>query len=201
VDGVIFFSDILTPLPALGIEFDVIGGKGPVIPRPIATAQDVEALRPLVDPHTSLPFIERTLSTLRREVEGRATLLGEHAWTHTRAHTQRHAHTQTCTHTAHALYSRTRNQLLTKIDTHTHTHTGFVGAPFTLAAYSIEGGSSKECKKVKHMMMYDPALLSRWDWPVHTRTLTHTHMHARAHPGTYTDAHHCTHTRTRQVPG
>lgn len=30
-DGVIFFSDILTPLPALGIEFDVIRGKGPRI--------------------------------------------------------------------------------------------------------------------------------------------------------------------------
>jgi uroporphyrinogen decarboxylase len=30
-DAVIFFSDILTPLPALGIEFDVIKGKGPLI--------------------------------------------------------------------------------------------------------------------------------------------------------------------------
>jgi uroporphyrinogen-III decarboxylase len=30
-DGVIFFSDILTPLPALGVEFDVIKGTGPVI--------------------------------------------------------------------------------------------------------------------------------------------------------------------------
>lgn len=30
-DGVIFFSDILTPLPALGIEFDVIKGRGPNI--------------------------------------------------------------------------------------------------------------------------------------------------------------------------
>lgn len=30
-DGVIFFSDILTPLPALGIEFDMVKGKGPVI--------------------------------------------------------------------------------------------------------------------------------------------------------------------------
>lgn len=26
-DGVIFFSDILTPLPAIGVEFDVIRGK------------------------------------------------------------------------------------------------------------------------------------------------------------------------------
>lgn len=34
-DGVIMFSDILTPLPALGIEFDVIRGKGPVISSPV----------------------------------------------------------------------------------------------------------------------------------------------------------------------
>ena len=34
-DGVIFFSDILTPLPALGIEFDVVKGKGPVIATPL----------------------------------------------------------------------------------------------------------------------------------------------------------------------
>lgn len=35
-DGVIMFSDILTPLPALGIEFDVIKGKGPRIDNPIS---------------------------------------------------------------------------------------------------------------------------------------------------------------------
>ena len=34
-DAVIFFSDILTPLPAMGIEFDVIKGKGPQIPVPV----------------------------------------------------------------------------------------------------------------------------------------------------------------------
>lgn len=34
-DGVIMFSDILTPLPALGIEFDVVKGKGPIIESPI----------------------------------------------------------------------------------------------------------------------------------------------------------------------
>lgn len=34
-DGVIMFSDILTPLPALGIEFDVLRGKGPLIENPI----------------------------------------------------------------------------------------------------------------------------------------------------------------------
>ncbi len=34
-DGVIMFSDILTPLPALGIEFDIIKGTGPKIMNPI----------------------------------------------------------------------------------------------------------------------------------------------------------------------
>lgn len=41
-DGVIMFSDILTPLPALGIEFDVIKGKGPVIPNPVRSMEDVK---------------------------------------------------------------------------------------------------------------------------------------------------------------
>jgi uroporphyrinogen decarboxylase len=112
VDGVIMFSDILTPLPALGVEFDVVTGKGPVIFEPLRTREAIEAMTPLDDPQRSLPFIEKILSTLAQEVKGKATLLG------------------------------------------------FVGAPFTLAAYSIEGGSSKECKHTKRMMMYDPALLS-----------------------------------------
>ncbi len=34
-DGVIMFSDILTPLPAMGIEFDVVPKRGPIIEVPI----------------------------------------------------------------------------------------------------------------------------------------------------------------------
>ena len=35
------FSDILTPLPSMGIEFDVIKGSGPLIPTPIRSMDQV----------------------------------------------------------------------------------------------------------------------------------------------------------------
>ena len=34
-DGVIMFSDILTVLPALGIDFTMVKGRGPLIPDPV----------------------------------------------------------------------------------------------------------------------------------------------------------------------
>jgi uroporphyrinogen decarboxylase len=70
------FSDILTPLPALGVDFDVIKGKGPVISNPVRCMDDVKALKTLDDPDASLPFIRETLSSLRKEVDGQSTLLG-----------------------------------------------------------------------------------------------------------------------------
>ena len=40
-DGVIMFSDILTPLPSMGIEFGVVKGSGPVIFDPIRSMDQV----------------------------------------------------------------------------------------------------------------------------------------------------------------
>jgi len=111
VDGVIMFSDILTPLPALGVEFDVVRGSGPVIPAPLRTAADVAALTPLDDPESKLPFIREILGNLRKETEGRSTLLG------------------------------------------------FVGAPFTLVAYSVEGSANRHCIATKKMMTQAPEVL------------------------------------------
>ena len=79
VDGVIMFSDILTILPALGIEFDVVKGKGPKSRTPREAAERVaqfEADAKKFDPTSQLPFVAQTLKNLRKETEGKTTLVG-----------------------------------------------------------------------------------------------------------------------------
>ena len=110
MDGIIMFSDILTPLPTLGIDFDVIKGTGPVISTKIRTEEDVQQLKDAdkVNFDETLPFIREILGSLSKEAEDANTSL-----------------------------------------------IGFVGAPFTLAAYTIEGKSSKHCLQTKKLMMAD----------------------------------------------
>lgn len=112
-DGVILFSDILTPLPGIGISFDIIENRGPIIDPPIRSQEQINKLHPL-NPEESLPFIRKILQTLRQEVGDRATVLG------------------------------------------------FVGAPWTLAAYAIEGKSSKDYTIIKSMAFSEPTMLHQF---------------------------------------
>jgi uroporphyrinogen decarboxylase len=109
-DGVIMFSDILTPLPGIGIDFDIIESRGPIITPPIRSQAQIDALHEL-DPETDLPFIKKVLSIIKQEVADQATILG------------------------------------------------FVGAPWTLAAYAVEGKSSKEYAVIKAMAYSEPKML------------------------------------------
>jgi uroporphyrinogen decarboxylase len=111
-DGVILFSDILTPLPGIGISFDIIESRGPVIDPPIRTLAQINALHPLELENFS--FIGTILQTLRREVGNQAAVLG------------------------------------------------FVGAPWTLAAYAIEGKSSKDYRFIKSMAFSEPSGLHQF---------------------------------------
>ncbi|WKX73080.1 uroporphyrinogen decarboxylase [Streptomyces sp. XD-27] len=47
VDAAIFFSDIVVPLKAIGIDLDIKPGVGPVIAQPIRTRADLDRLRTL----------------------------------------------------------------------------------------------------------------------------------------------------------
>ena len=109
-DGVILFSDILTPLPGMGINFDIVESKGPLINDPIRSINQVNSLRTLI-PEESMSFVGEVLGRLRQSVGNNAAVLG------------------------------------------------FVGAPWTLAAYVVEGKSSKNYAVIKAMAFQEPELL------------------------------------------
>jgi uroporphyrinogen decarboxylase len=54
---IVISIDILTPLPALGVDFTIIPGKGPKIINPLKTAEDVAALKPMHDVAKQVPFL------------------------------------------------------------------------------------------------------------------------------------------------
>ncbi|WP_087623881.1 uroporphyrinogen decarboxylase [Aeromicrobium sp. PE09-221] len=47
VDAAIFFSDIVVPLKAIGVDLDIVPGTGPVVAEPIRSAEQLTALRDL----------------------------------------------------------------------------------------------------------------------------------------------------------
>jgi uroporphyrinogen decarboxylase len=49
VDAAIFFSDIVVPLKAVGVDLDIVAGVGPVVAEPFRTAADLDRLPPLED--------------------------------------------------------------------------------------------------------------------------------------------------------
>jgi len=119
LDAVIMFSDILTPLPALGIEFDVIRGRGPIVMGDLGRTLEDRLVGPNAikeignsdDFIATHGFVRETLQRLRKETEGKTSLVG------------------------------------------------FVGAPWTLAAYSVEGGGTKDASMFKKWMYSRPDLV------------------------------------------
>ncbi|CAA2958940.1 uroporphyrinogen decarboxylase 1, chloroplastic-like [Olea europaea var. sylvestris] len=108
-DGVIIFSDILTPLPAFGVPFDIEEVSGPVIQSPIRSEEDLKTLHPI--DFDKLQFVGESLSILRKEVGERAAILG------------------------------------------------FVGAPWTIATYIVEGGTTRTYTTIKSMCHTAPHVL------------------------------------------
>ncbi|MFH8381911.1 uroporphyrinogen decarboxylase [Kitasatospora sp. NPDC018058] len=73
VDAAIFFSDIVVPLKAVGIDVDIKSGVGPVIADPIRTFEDLKRLRPL-EPD-DVPYITEAVGLLVDEL-GETPLIG-----------------------------------------------------------------------------------------------------------------------------
>jgi uroporphyrinogen decarboxylase len=108
LDGAIIFADLMSPIPALGIpvRFD----PGPVLAAPVRTAADVAALREPDDAEIA-PEVIDALGRVKRELNGRATLLG------------------------------------------------FAGAPWSLAAYVVQGRGSPGFPALRALAARDAGLL------------------------------------------
>ncbi len=105
VDAGVVFADITLPFAGLGIDFSIDPGVGPIIPTPIRSREQVDALPPF-DPQASVPFVGEAIRRF--------------------------------------------------CDASDRPLIGFAGAPFTLAAYLVEGGPSREYANVKGWMYRDP---------------------------------------------
>lgn len=146
VDAGIFFSDIVVPLQLVGVEVEIVAGRGPVMAKAVRTAADVAELTAL-DPAVLdtgagggalAPIsdaVARTVAALA-EISPRHRVEGEPA---------------------------SVTPLI-----------GFAGAPFTLAAYLVEGGPSKDHLAARALMHSEPeawATLMRWTAEVTGRFL------------------------------
>lgn len=73
VDAAIFFSDIVLPLKAAGVDLDIVAGVGPVVAHPVRTLADVAALPDLTPDR--LDFVTQAVRALVAEL-GPTPLIG-----------------------------------------------------------------------------------------------------------------------------
>jgi uroporphyrinogen decarboxylase len=74
VDGAVLFADIMLPLEPMGVELHIEPEVGPIIPRPIRSMADVEALRPFEA--DGIWFTLEAIRLVRAELAGRAGVIG-----------------------------------------------------------------------------------------------------------------------------
>ncbi|MFE9389110.1 uroporphyrinogen decarboxylase [Streptomyces sp. NPDC006784] len=73
VDAAIYFSDIVVPLKAIGVDLDIKPGVGPVVEKPIRSRADLERLRAL-EPE-DVGYVTEAVGILTREL-GATPLIG-----------------------------------------------------------------------------------------------------------------------------
>ncbi|MBL7698460.1 MAG: uroporphyrinogen decarboxylase [Chitinophagaceae bacterium] len=75
VDAAIIFSDILVVPQAMGLEVELLEGKGPFLPDPIKNINDLKRLRK-PDVNESLGYVFDALKLTKKTLDGRVPLIG-----------------------------------------------------------------------------------------------------------------------------
>lgn len=66
VDAAILYKDIVTPLPAIGVDVEIKAGIGPVIDNPIRSMADIERLGE-INPEQDVDFVLETIRMLTKD--------------------------------------------------------------------------------------------------------------------------------------
>lgn len=75
VDAAIIFSDILVVPQAMGMEVQMVEGKGPLLPEPIRQYGDIDKLL-IPDVHEKLGYVFKALRLTKSLLNGRVPLIG-----------------------------------------------------------------------------------------------------------------------------
>jgi uroporphyrinogen decarboxylase len=74
VDAAIIFADLLLPLEPMGLEFEFQAGEGPVVHKPVRTAEDVRALR--TDRAGDLAYVALAIEKVAAHFRDRLGVIG-----------------------------------------------------------------------------------------------------------------------------
>ena len=74
VDAAIIFADLLLPLEPMGLDFEFAAGEGPVVHKPVRTAEDVRALR--TDRVNDLGDVARAIEKVAAHFRDRMGVIG-----------------------------------------------------------------------------------------------------------------------------
>jgi len=123
VDAAIIFADLLLPLTPMGLDFEFVNGEGPVVHHPIRTLEQVRALR--TDRTGELRYVAQAIEKVAKHFAAPRAPEGPNS----------------DPAGAHGWENQDQLGII-----------GFVGAPFTLASYMIEGGGSRNYIEAKKLM-------------------------------------------------
>ncbi len=148
VDAAIIFADLLLPLTPMGLDFEFVAGEGPVVRTPLRSLEAIHALR--TDRAGELIYVAHSIEKVAKHFASKGTGFSPSGG----SSGLQAAESGTTTNPALAAEQLPPSQDQLGI-------IGFCGAPFTLASYMIEGGSSRNYIEAKKLMYADgPA------WPL-----------------------------------
>ena len=161
VDAAIIFADLLLPLTPMGLDFEFVANEGPQIHAPIRTAAQARALR--TDRTQDLLYVARAIEKVAAHFAAKgassSSAVGANALKGT-GFSPSVAPLPSKGAGSPGLQPRVSPDGISSAQDQLGI-IGFCGAPFTLASYMIEGGSSRNYIETKKMMYASTSSLTQ----------------------------------------